>query len=183
MSRIPILAADEMNAEQQRFHKNITDGPRGGMGGPFQAWIHSPDFADRAQKVGEYCRYNSVLEPRLSELAILFTARHWTAQFEWFAHAPMALKGGLAPDIIEAIRQRRTPEFSMADEAAVYQFCLELYRDSQVSDATYGDAKDRLGDQGLVDLVGILGYYAMVSMTLNVFEMPLPEGVAPPLEP
>jgi 4-carboxymuconolactone decarboxylase len=183
MSRIPTLSVDEMNAEQQRFHENIIAGPRGSMGGPFQAWIHSPDFADRAQKVGEYCRFNSVLEPRLSELAILYTARHWTAQFEWFAHAPIALKGGLSPDIIEAIRLRRTPEFPKADEAAVYQFCAELYRDSQVADAAYGNARDQIGDQGLVDLVGILGYYAMVSMTLNVFEMPLPEGVAPPLEP
>jgi len=170
-----------MNAEQRQFHDNIMSGPRGSLGGPFQAWIHSPDFGDRAQKVGEYCRFNSVLEPRLSELAILITARKWTAQFEWFAHAPMALDGGLSADVIEAVRQNQAPSFGKADEAAVYQFCTELYRDSRVSDATYGEAKARLGEQGVVDLVGILGYYAMVSMTLNVFEIPLPDGVTPPL--
>jgi 4-carboxymuconolactone decarboxylase len=170
-----------MNAEQRQFHDNIMSGPRGSMGGPFQAWIHSPDFADRAQRVGEYCRFNSVLETRLSELAILITARTWTAQFEWFAHAPMALDGGLSADVIEDLRQRREPKFDRADEAAVYQFCTELYRDSRVSDATYSKAKSQLGEQGVVDLIGILGYYAMVSMTLNVFEVPLPEGVAAPL--
>jgi 4-carboxymuconolactone decarboxylase len=123
------------------------------------------------------------LEPRLSELAILITARQWTAQFEWFAHAPMALEGGLSAEIIEALRQRRMPVFAQADEAAIYDFCTELYRESRVSDATYEATKTQLGEQGVVDLVGILGYYAMVSMTLNVFEMPLPDGVEPPLEP
>ena len=107
MSRIPALQLSEMNAEQRRFHDDIVAGPRGGMGGPFQAWIHSPEFADRAQKLGEYCRFNSVLEPRLSELAILITARKWTAQFEWFAHEPMALKAGLSAVVIADIRERR----------------------------------------------------------------------------
>ena len=183
MPRISPLQPAEMNADQRQFHDNILSGPRGSMGGPFQAWIHSPDFADRAHKVGEYCRYNSVLETRLSELAILITARHWTAQFEWFAHAPMALEGGLDAEIISALRQRQMPQFVKSDEAAVYQFCMELYRDSRVSDSVYGEARARLGEQGVVDLVGILGYYALVSMTLNVFEIPLPDGVAPPLEP
>ncbi|MDA1100273.1 MAG: carboxymuconolactone decarboxylase family protein [Proteobacteria bacterium] len=181
MPRISPLEPADMNTEQRRFHDNIMSGPRGGMGGPFQAWIHSPVFADRAQHVGEYCRFNSVLETRLSELAILITARQWTAQFEWFAHAPMALEAGLSPDIIADLRERREPTFSKADEAAVFKFCTELYRASAVSDATYDEAKAQLGEQGVVDLVGILGYYALVSMTLNVFEMPLPDGVEPPL--
>ena len=183
MPRIKPLAPAEMDAAQRKFHDHIMAGPRGSMGGPFQAWIHSPDFADRAQKVGEYCRFNSALEPRLSELAILITARQWTAQFEWFAHAPMALEGGLSAEIIEALRQRRMPVFAQADEATIYNFCTELYLESRVSDATYEATKTQLGEQGVVDLVGILGYYAMVSMTLNVFEMPLPDGVEPPLEP
>ena len=183
MPRIKPLATTEMDAAQREFHDNIMAGPRGSMGGPFQAWIHSPEFADRAQKVGEYCRFNSVLEPRLSELAILITARQWTAQFEWFAHAPMALEGGLSAEIVEALCQRQIPVFAYADEAAIYSFCTELYLESRVSDATYEEAKTHLGEQGVVDLVGILGYYAMVSMTLNVFEMPLPDGVEPPLDP
>ncbi len=183
MPRIAPLAPADMNAEQRQFYDNIVSGPRGGMGGPFQAWIHSPNFADRAQRLGEYCRFNSALETRLSELAILITARRWTAQFEWFAHAPMALKGGLSAEVIDDLQHRREPKFSNADEAAVYNFCTELYRDSRVSDATYAEAKTQLGEQGVVDLVGILGYYALVSMTLNVFDMPLPDGVAPPLAP
>jgi 4-carboxymuconolactone decarboxylase len=183
MPRISPLKPADMNAEQRQFHDNIMSGPRGSMGGPFQAWIHSPEFADRAQRVGEYCRFNSVLETRLSELAILITARQWTAQFEWFAHAPMALNGGLSAEVIADLRERREPVFAKADEATVYKFCTELYRNSAVSDSTYDEARTELGEQGVVDLVGILGYYALVSMTLNVFEMPLPDGVAPPLSP
>jgi len=181
MPRIAALKPADMNPEQRRFHDDIVAGPRGSMRGPFQAWIHSPEFADRAQRVGEYCRFNSVLEPRLSELAILITARTWTAQFEWYAHEPMALKGGLAPGIIADIRDRKDPVFVREDEAAVYTFCMELYRDNKVCEETYQVAKKQLGEQGVVDLVGVLGYYVMVSMTLNVFEMPLPEGVSPPL--
>lgn len=170
-----------MTDSQRRFHDDIVSGPRGSMRGPFLAWIHSPDFADRAQKLGEYCRFNSVLEPRLSELAILITARNWTAQFEWFAHEPMALAGGLSPEVIADIRERKTPSFDEADEAAVYAFCMELHREHKVSDATYGKALAQVGEQGMVDLVGVLGYYGLVSMTLNVFEAALPDGVPPPL--
>jgi 4-carboxymuconolactone decarboxylase len=183
MPRIAPLEPADMNAEQRHFHGNILAGPRGSMGGPFQAWIHSPVFANRAQLLGEYCRFNSVLEARLSELAILITARKWTAQFEWFAHAPMALQAGLSADIIADLQERREPVFAKTDEAAVYKFCTELYRDSAVSDATYAEAKAELSEKGVVDLVGVLGYYALVSMTLNVFEMPLPDGVTPPLSP
>jgi 4-carboxymuconolactone decarboxylase len=172
-----------MTAEQRQFHDNIVTGPRGGMRGPFQAWIHSPKFADLAQRLGEYCRFNSVLEVRQSELAILVTARQWTAQFEWFAHAPLALKGGLSEGVIADLRERRQPTFEKADEAAIYNFCTELYRDSRITDATYAETTAQLGEQGVVDLVGVLGYYALVSMTLNVFEMPLPDGVEEPLAP
>jgi len=126
-------------------------------------------------------KHGHALEPRLSELAILCTARHWTAQFEWYAHEPMARDGGLAQTVIDAVRERRRPDFAHADEAAVYDFCGELYADGRVSQATYERAVAELGQRGVVDLVGILGYYALVSMTLNVFEMPLPDGVAPPL--
>ena len=182
MPRIVPIKPEDMDVAQRRLYDNIISGPRGGMGGPFQAWMHSPIFGDRAQAVGEYCRFNSVLEPRLSELAILITARQWTAQFEWYAHAPMAINSGLSPEIIAAIQCREVPQFTKPDESVVYNFCTELYLKSTVSDATYEQAKQYLGEQGLVDLVGILGYYAMVSMTLNVFEMPLPDGVQPPLD-
>jgi len=181
MPRIAALETADMTTEQRQFHDNIVSGPRGGMRGPFQAWIHSPKFAELAQRLGEYCRFHSVLEVRQSELAILVTARQWTAQFEWFAHAPIAQKGGLSETVIEDLRAQRVPNFAKPDEAAIYNFCTELYRDSRITDATYAEAVGQLGEQGVVDLVGVLGYYALVSMTLNVFEMPLPDGVEPPL--
>ena len=182
MTRIVPIKPEDMDGAQRRLYDNIISGPRGGMGGPFQAWMRSPIFGDRAQAVGEYCRFNSVLEPRLSELSILITARHWTSQFEWYAHAPIAERGGLSHKIIAAIQHQEIPQFTKADEAAVYHFCTELYLNSAVSDATYEEAKQYLGEQGLVDLVGILGYYALVSITLNVFQIPLPDGVRPPLD-
>ena len=181
MPRIAQIKQEDMDASQRRLYNNILSGPRSGMAGPFHAWMHSPNLGDRAQALGEYCRFNSSLEPRLSELAILITARQWTAQFEWYAHAPMAEDGGLDPEIISSIQRREVPEFQNPDEAAVYNFCIELYLESTVSDVTYDEAKQYLGEQGVVDLVGILGYYALVSMTLNVFQMPLPDGIQPPL--
>ncbi|MDP6566493.1 MAG: carboxymuconolactone decarboxylase family protein [Alphaproteobacteria bacterium] len=181
MPRISTLTPEQMSSEQRRVHDDIMAGPRGRLGGPFQAWLRSPALADRAQKLGEHLRFKSALPPRLSELAILLTARHWTAQFEWYAHAPMARDAGLADEVIEAVRQRRRPSFEREDEAVLYDFCVELYESCRVGEATYQRAVTHLSEQGVVDLVGILGYYALVSMTLNVFETPLPEGVSPPL--
>jgi 4-carboxymuconolactone decarboxylase len=181
MPRLKPLPPEEMDAEQRRIHDAIVSGPRGGIRGPFLAWLRSPVLADRAQHLGEFCRFNSSLEPRLSELAILCTARHWAAQFEWYAHEPMAQRGGLAQDIIDAIRVGERPSFTNSDEEAIYDFCDEMYRTKRVSQMTYDRAVAELSERGVVDLVGIIGYYALVSMTLNAFEMPLPDGVAPPL--
>jgi 4-carboxymuconolactone decarboxylase len=181
MPRIEPLSADRMDAEQRAVHDDILSGPRGSLGGPFQAWLRSPTLADRAQKLGEFCRFNSSLEKRLSELAILMTAKRWTAQFEWYAHEPMAREGGLDQSIIDAIREGRTPTFDKSDEAAIYDFVSEYYASNRVSQATYDRVVGELGERGVVDLVGVLGYYALVSMTLNVFEMPVPDGVTPPL--
>lgn len=182
MARLTPLTPETMDGEQRRVHDDIVGGPRGGVRGPFQAWLRSPTLADRAQKLGEYCRYNSALEPRLSELAILYTARQWAAQFEWYAHEPMARKAGLGQEVIDAIRARRRPDFANADEAAVYDVCSELYATKRVSPATYERAVAALGERGVVDLIGVSGYYALVSMTLNTFEVDLPEGVDPPLD-
>lgn len=180
MPRMKPLPREDMDAAQRQVHDAIVSGPRGSIGGPFLAWLRSPDLADRAQRLGEFCRFNSSLEPRLSELAILFTAKQWRAQFEWYAHEPMARDGGLPQDIIDAVHDGRQPTFDRADEAAIYAFCEEMYRDKRVSQPTYEQAVAQLGERGVVDLVGIIGYYALVSMTLNAFEMPLPDGVAPP---
>ena len=182
MPRIKPLAPAEMDAAQRKFHDHIMAGPRGSMGGPFQAWIHSPDFADRAQKVGEYCRFNSALEPRLSELAILITARQWTAQFEWFAHEPMARKAGVPDDIIQAIQAGEVPDFS--DEGDRLSWCIanELHQSHELSEETYAAAVSKFGETGVTELIALSGFYTMVSMTLNGFDVALPEGAALPFD-
>lgn len=180
MPRIPELDVAKLTPEQRRVHDTIVSGPRGKVEGPLKVWLQSPVLAERAQHLGVHCRFNSNLEPRLSELAILLTGAYWKAGFEWWAHAPMALEAGLDPEVIESIRVGRKPVLVRADEAAVHAFASELIRNRRVSDATYRLAVAELGQTGVVDLVGILGYYALISMTIVAFEVPLPEGVADP---
>ena len=182
MSRLGKLDPDNLTPEQRRIHDEIVSGPRGSIGGPFAPWLRSPTLADRAQKLGEFCRFNTSLPKRLSELAILVTARYWTAQFEWYAHEPMARDGGLAQPIIDAIRERLPPPGMKDDERAVYDFCMEAYALHRVTDATYARAVDVLGEQAVVELVGVIGYYCLVSLTLNVFQVGLPDGEKPALK-
>ncbi len=181
MGRLPILTTEEMSEEQRNLQERIAGGKRGGFRGPFNVWVHSPGFLDLLEQVGGYLRYETVLSPRLSEMAILITARFWTAQYEWFAHEPHALKGGLDAGVIDAIREKRRPENMRPDEAALHDFCTELHSDHAVSDATYRAAVEQFGEKGVVDLTGLIGHYTTVSMTLNAFEVPLPEGAKPPL--
>jgi 4-carboxymuconolactone decarboxylase len=181
MSRLAPLEPARLTPEQKKVYDDILAGPRGGIGGPFAAWLRSPALADRAQKLGEFCRFNTSLPKRLSELAILMTARHWTAQFEWYAHARMAREAGLADAIIEAIRVRQRPAAMQDDEAAIYDFCNEAYALHYVTDDTYARAIALFGEPTVVELVGVIGYYCLVSLTLNVFRMPLPDGVEEPL--
>jgi len=182
MSRLEQLAPEKLSPEQKKIYDDIVSGPRGGIGGPFAAWLRSPQLADRAQKLGEFCRFNTSLPPRLSELAILMTGRHWTAQFEFWIHAKMAREAGLADDIIEAIRIRQRPAKMADDEAAIYDLCNEAYALHYVTDATYARAIALFGEPTVVELVGIMGYYCLVSLTLNVFRMPLPPGEQPALK-
>ncbi|HTX49728.1 MAG TPA: carboxymuconolactone decarboxylase family protein [Caulobacteraceae bacterium] len=181
--RFPPLEPGAMTAEQRRVADGIVSGPRGGLRGPFQAWLRSPDLAERLQKVGEYLRFNSSVPRRLNELAILITARAWDAQFEWYAHHRLAMDAGLDPSVAQDIAEGRRPASMRADEAVVYDFCDELRATRQVSDATLAAAIDLLGEQGVIDLIGVSGYYDVVSMTLNVAEVPLPDGLEPPLKP
>lgn len=173
---------DALDEEQARVYAIMKSGPRGGAPGPLALWLRRPALAERAQTLGEYCRFGSSLEPRLSELGILVTARAWTSQYEWFVHKKFALKAGLAPEIVEAVRRGERPDFANEEEAAVHDFARELHARRKVSDETYARAEAVLGEARLVDLVALLGYYCLVSMTLNVFEIPLPEGVAPELD-
>jgi 4-carboxymuconolactone decarboxylase len=183
MSRIPLPSPESLTPEQRRVYDAIASGPRGGVRGPFKALLHVPELTDKVQALGEYLRYRTSLEPRLSELAILVTARHWDCQYEWLAHEPFALKGGLAKEVVEAIRVDRRPTFAKPDEAAIYDYAHELHTKHAVSADTYKRALDLFSAKGVVELTGLLGYYTMIAMTLNAHEIPLAEGTAPPLPP
>jgi len=179
--RLPPIPEAEMTEAQRRVRHDIASGPRGGVRGPFDALLRSPELADRLQKVGAYVRFESSLPARLAELAILVTARHWGAQYEWYAHRRLAEKAGLAPEIAHDIAEGRRPAAMQADEAAVYEFCKALHETHGVGDEAWRAALERFGERGVIDLIGTCGYYATVSMVLNATRHPLPEGVAPPL--
>ena len=179
MSRLPDLRDEDMTADQKRVRDEIAAGPRGKVVGPLRVWLHSPGLAEHAQKLGAYARYHSTLPPELSELAILVTARHWRAAFEWSAHVGPARAAGSPEAAIEAIRTGAEPAFEDAKSRAVYTVARKLHETRGLSDATYADAEAALGRQGLVDLVGILGYYTLVAMTLNAFAVPTPDGSRP----
>lgn len=181
--RFSELKAEQMSPEQKRVAEAIMTGPRKRLAGPFNAWLRSPELADRLQKVGEYIRFNSSLPPRLNEFAILITARAWGAQYEWYAHHQLAMKAGLDPKVAAELADGRRPSTMQADEALVWDFCTELRRDRAVSDATYAAAVAKFGEQGVVDLIAVNGYYDLVSMTLNVARVPLPDGQPEPLKP
>jgi 4-carboxymuconolactone decarboxylase len=183
MTRIQILTQDEMTDDQRRVYEAAVAGRRGRAPAPVIAWLKSPEFADRAQKLGEFVRYQTTLPPRLSELAILVTARFWTAQYEWFAHKQEALKAGLGPVVIDAVACRRRPCFENGDERVVYDFSRSLIETHSVHDDLYRATVDAVGERGVVELVGLLGYYTLISMTLNTFEIGVPNGARAELDP
>jgi 4-carboxymuconolactone decarboxylase len=173
MAEIPL---DKMSPAQRTIAEAILSGPRKTMSGPFNAWLRSPELADRLQKVGEYVRFNTSLDKRVNEMAILMTARYWGSQYEWYAHVPLAIKAGLDPAIVAAIGAGRTPEQMKEDEAIVWEFTTQLRRDHGVDDEIYAKALDKFGEAGIMDLVAVNGYYDVVSITLNVAH------VAPPAD-
>ncbi|HXQ82490.1 MAG TPA: carboxymuconolactone decarboxylase family protein [Xanthobacteraceae bacterium] len=180
--RLPALSEDSLTPDQRALAESIRSGPRGQfkMAGPFAVYLHAPGFGELAQKLGGHVRFKTSVPPRLSEFAILVTAQHWKAQYEWAMHVPMAEKQGIKPQTIRDIQAGRAPKSAPADEKAIYAFAKELYAKRRVSTATFNRVKKLLGDAGAVELVGILGYYAMVSMTLNTFRVPLPAGMPAP---
>ena len=181
--RFPDLKLEQMTPEQKKVADNIMSGPRKRLAGPFNAWLRSPEIADRLQKVGEYLRFNSSLPPRLNEFAILITARAWDAQYEWYAHHILAMKAGLDPRVAEELAEGKRPSGMKEDEALVFDFCAQLRRDKKVDDAIYNKALAMFGEKGIVDLIAVSGYYDVVSMTLNVAKVPLPPGEPTPLKP
>ena len=181
--RMPPIPADKMTDAQKKAAAEITAGPRGQLVGPFIPLLRSPEFMSRLQKTGEYLRYNSKLGPRLNEFAILVTARAWTQQVEWNIHESLALKAGVKQEIIDAVRSGRRPTRMDADEEIVYDFLMELHHNQSVSDETYSRAVSKFGEQGVIDLVGVTGYYTMLAMIMNVARTPLPPGEQLPLAP
>ncbi len=180
--RLPALAFDSLTREQQALVAAIKSGPRGRftMDGPFAVYLHAPAFGQLAQKLGAHLRFGTGVPPRLSEIAILVTAQYWKAQYEWAAHAVIAERQGVKPATIRDLKAGRAPTSAPADEMAIYAFVKELYARRRVSAAVYARVHKLIGDAGMVELVGILGYYALVSMTLDVFCMPAPAGTPPP---
>ena len=185
MTRFKPLSESEMTEVQRAAVRELASGPRGRFNphGPNALLLRSPDLMARTQKVGEYLRYRSTLPARLNEFAILITARRWGAQLEWLEHLPLALKAGLDPAAAHALANGARPAALRDDEAAVYQFCTELHETHGVRDETFQAVANRFGEQGVIDLIGVTGYYTMLAMVLNVGQEPLPGGKAPPLDP
>lgn len=180
MTRLPMIPDDKLNEAQRRAIQAVTAGKRAGVRGPFPALLRSPDLCGHVATLGEFCRYGSSLPPRLSEMAILITAYNWRAQYEWYAHAPLAAKGGLGDDTIEGIRTGKRPSNMKPDEAVLYELCTELHDTKRVSDATYKKGVEMFGENGVMDILGISGYYVIVSMVLNTAKVELPAGETNP---
>jgi 4-carboxymuconolactone decarboxylase len=170
--RMPPLAAEQMDEAQKAAAAELTAGPRGGVKGPFIPMLRSPELMNRLQKVGEYLRFQSSLETRINEFVMLITSREWTQQFEWFVHTPLALKAGIRPEIIDALAEGRRPGGMAEDEEIAYEVCDELFRTHGVCETTYRRAIAQFGERGVIDMIGLVGYFSTVSMIMNVAHTP-----------
>ncbi len=181
--RFKPLTYVQMTPEQKTLVDHVLAGPRASMDGPFNIMLRSPEMGDLAQQLGAYVRFQSSLPRKLNEFAILITARSWNAQYEWYVHRQNALDAGLSPALIDAVAAGKRPAAMQPGEEAVYNFCTELLKTKQVSDATFAAAKAQFGERGVVDMTGVIGYYNLVSALLNVDRYPLPDGAKPELKP
>lgn len=181
--RMPPIPADKLTGAQTIAIEQFKTARSADISGPFVPLLRSPEVMSRARAMGDYLRFTSSLPPRLSELVILLTARRWTQQYEWNAHQPLALQGGLRGEIVQAIADGRRPDAMAEDEDAVYTLWDEVQRNQSVSDATYARAVATAGERGVIDVLGITGYYTMLAMVMNTARTPLPDGVKPPLAP
>lgn len=175
IDRMPPMEPAAMNDAQKKASAELTAGPRKGVFGPFIPLMRSPELMDRLAHVGEYLRFHNTLPAKLSELAMLVTARHVTNQFEWAIHHPLAMKAGVTRATLDALAQGKRPASMPADEALVHDFAAELLRTHQVADATYARAIELFGEQGVVDLVGTIGYFVTVCYVMNVAGTPAPK--------
>jgi 4-carboxymuconolactone decarboxylase len=174
--RLKLLSPGEMNEDQKQTYDESIAGKRGAPPPPMMAWLNSPEMARHATRLGAFLRFDTVFPAKLSEIAILVTARHWNSHYEWYAHKRLALKGGMAADTIEDILQRRTPRFEDPKGQMIYDVSKSLHEGHGLTRALYDEAVKMLTVRGLVEIIGLCGYYTMVSMTLNAFEFDLPEG-------
>lgn len=181
--RMPPIPTEKMTDAQKKAAEELVTGRRGSLGGPFVPLLRSPEFMSRLQKMGEYLRFENSVGPKITEFVILLTARQWTQQYEYDAHIPLALKAGVKPESVAAIGEGRRPAGMAADEEVAYDFCTELRQNQSVSDATFARAVSRFGEQGVIDMAGLTGYYSMLAMIMNVARTPLPGGKTPPLAP
>lgn len=180
--RLPQIDPNHLSREQRELWEKIASGPRGGVRGPYFALLHSPRYCAEFESLGRFLRYECSVPHPLRELAILVVARRWKAQYEWFAHAPIAAKAGIAPAVIEAIRTGATPVFARDEERIVYEYVHEVMATGFASEARHKAANTLLGDAGIVELIGLVGQYVTVALTLNVFEIGVPEGTARPFD-
>ena len=181
--RMPPIPPERMTEAQKAAVAEFVVARKVGISGPFVPLLRSPEVMNRARALGDYLRFNSVLPPRLSEFAILITARRWSQNYEWDAHSALARQGGLSPEVIAAIADGRRPDRMAADEEIIYTFCDELQRLQSISDATYARAIGAFGEQGVIDVLGISGYYTLLAMVLNTARTPVPAGHVPGLAP
>lgn len=190
--RLAGLTPEMMDDDQRDLYNSINTGERakgasltdeaGALVGPYNTWLYSPYVGERIQQLGASLRFHNSLPQNLLELAILMIGCRWKAQFEWWAHARLAKRAGLSDESIDNIKNGKRPEGATPDELIVYDFCRELLDGKRISDNTYQKTKALIGEKGIVDLISLMGYYTMISMTLNVFEIPLPEGESLPFD-
>jgi 4-carboxymuconolactone decarboxylase len=181
--RFAPLTPDQLTPAQKAWAEQIAPPPRNAniTKPPYRAYVRNPDLAPKLSALSDYLRWKTSLPARLSELAILIAARHWTAQYEWFAHYPLAMKAGLDPTVASSIADGVRPEKMKDDEAALYDLAMALYRDKKVSDPIYKAALEKFGERGIMDIIGIIGYYDLVSMTLITMQADAPNNSVPPL--
>lgn len=179
--RMPEIPPDKLTEAQKKAADEFAAGRGVPVFGPFIPLLRSPEVMLRAKAMGDYLRYKSVLPPKLNEFAILITARQWTQQYEWAVHYPIAVKAGLSAEIAKAVLEGRRPQSMPEDEEIIYEFCTELHRNQSVSDPTYARALAKFGEQGVIDLVGVNGYYTFLAMVLNTARTPVPKGATPAL--
>lgn len=189
MTRLPFITNDDLSDDQQAVWDSVTNGKRGpasrfisaegGLVGPFNAALHAPATGRKIAQLGEALRFETSLDTRLLELAISTVGGHWRSNFEWYAHSRLAIKAGVPEAAISAIEKGEVPTFSEADEQAIYDLTNGLMNEGRAADEVYTSAQSHLGDQGMVELVQVIGYYCLISLTLNTFQVDLPPGETP----